>query len=189
MAVVQGHMTADELLNLPDDGCRHELVAGALTTMSPAGAEHGQFGANVVASLHTYVRAEKLGTVFNSDTGFVLSRDPDTVRAPDGAFVSRVRIRAAGRVKGYWPGVPDLAIEVISPGDLYSEVDEKVAEWLASGTQMVVVLNPRRRTADIHRPATPVRILSGADVLDGEDVVPGWLMSLADVFRDDLPDE
>jgi Uma2 family endonuclease len=186
MAVVQGRMTADELLQLPDDGCRHELIAGELTTMSPAGAEHGQFGANIIGSLHAYVRPRQLGLVFNSDTGFVLTRDPDTVRAPDVAFVARERSVAAGKVTGYWPGPPDLAVEVISPNDLYTEVDEKVAEWLASGTRMVIVLNPRRRTAAVHRPGAPVRMLSADDVLDGQDVVPGWSMPLADVFKDDL---
>ena len=188
MAITQRHMTADELLRLPDDGLRHELVGGELRTMSPAGAEHGSVAGNAFFSLKDHVRARRLGDVYASETGFLIARDPDTVRAPDVAFVTRERLRAAGSVQGYWPGAPDLAVEVISPNDLYTEVDEKVAEWLAAGTRMVVVLNPRRRGAQVHRPGAPVRILTAEDVLDGEDVVPGWRVPLAELFRDDAAD-
>jgi Uma2 family endonuclease len=85
-------------------------------------------------------------------------------------------------VRGYWQGAPDLAVEVISPNDLYAEVDEKVAEWLEHGTRLVFVVNPRRRTVAVHRSGQPVRILSEADVLDGEAVVPGWSLPVRDLF-------
>jgi Uma2 family endonuclease len=120
--------------------------------------------------------------VFGAETGFLLETDPDTVRAPDGAFVSRERAQTVGRVTGYWPGAPDLAIEVISPNDLYTEVEEKVAIWLAHGTRMVIVVNPRRRTIAVHRSPTEVRHLTADAVLDGEDVVPGWSVPVKDLF-------
>jgi Uma2 family endonuclease len=185
MAITQRRMTADELLRLPDDSCRHELVAGELRTMSPAGAEHGRVSAKVIASLSTYVESAGLGEVYSSETGFVLQREPDTVRAPDAAFLARARLEAAGSVAGFWPGPPDLAVEVVSPSDLYTEVEEKVMAWLEHGTRMVIVLNPRRRTAAVHRPGAPVTVLGTGAVLDGGDVVPGWRLPLAVVFGTD----
>src|SRR2546427_815931 len=144
MATAQRLMTADELLRLSDDGCRHELIGGELRTMPPAGFEHGWVAVRGISSLEAHVRAADLGAVLTSETGFLLTRQPDTVRAPDAAFVTRERLQATGVVPGYWPGAPDLAVEVVSPSDLYTDVEEKVAEWLEHGARMVVVLNPRR---------------------------------------------
>jgi len=116
------------------------------------------------------------------DVGFRLATDPDTVRAPDVAFVRRERVLAAGRVTGYWSGAPDLVVEVISPNDLYTEVEEKVAECLEHGARLVFVLNPRRRTVAVHRPDRPLRTLTVDDTLDGEDVVPGWTLPVRALF-------
>jgi len=85
-------------------------------------------------------------------------------------------------VTGYWPGAPDLAIEVISPNDLYTEVEDKAAMWLAHGTRMVVVLNPRQRSVTVYRSLTEVRRLTIEDTLDGEDVVPGWRVPVRELF-------
>ena len=175
-------MTAAELERLPRGRQRHELVRGALRTMPPAGFEHGDLTALFAASLAPYARAHELGKVLAGDPGFWLTVDPDTVRAPDVAFVTRERVEAAGRVPGYWAGAPDLAVEIISPNDLYTEVDEKIAEWLEHGTRLVLVVSPRRRTVALHRPGQSVRILAGDDLLDGEDVVPGWTLSLRELF-------
>ena len=182
MTTSQRLMTAEELLRLPDDGQRHELIAGELTTMPPSGAEHGRVAVRFTGPLSHYVAAHRLGEVFAAETGFLLARDPDTVRAPDVAFVSRERIAAAGNVTGYWPGAPDLAVELISPNDLYTEVDEKVATWLAHGARMVLVLNPRRRAVAVHRPGADVRHLTDDDTLAGEDVVPGWTVPVRELF-------
>lgn len=175
-------MTADELQQLPSGGPRYELVRGELRTMAPSGYEHGDVTLEIGASLRSYVQANRLGGVVAGDVGFRLTSDPDTVRAPDVAFIRQERLREVGRPTGYWPGVPDLAVEVISPNDLYTEVEEKVAEWLEHGTRMVVVVNPRRRTVAVHRPGQPVRSLTERDVLGGEDVVPGWSIPVADLF-------
>ena len=99
--------------------------------------------------------------------GFRLASDPDTVRAPDAAFVCQARLDAVGAVAGYWPGAPDLVVEVVSPGDRYGEVAEKVADWLAAGTQMVVVVEPQQRTVAVHRTADAVDVLREGDVLEG----------------------
>lgn len=182
MVTKPGVVTADELLNMPDDGYRYELVRGELRKMAPSGARHSAIGMTVGLSLGNHVTANKLGTVFGADGGFLLERDPDTVRAPDVGFVRRERMETVGLVDGYWPGAPDLAVEVISPSDLYTEVAEKVEEWLKAGTNMVVVVDPRRRVATVHRPGREPATLTEGEVLDGDDVVPGWRMAVSDIF-------
>jgi len=174
--------TAADLLALPNDGWRYELVRGELRQMPPAGSEHGGIAVNLTVSLGQYVKAHQLGRVFAAETGFVLTRDPDTVRAPDLAFVRQERDDAVGRVPGYWPGAPDLAVEVISAHDTYSEVEEKVQDWLAAGTRMVLVVDPRKRTATVYRPSAAAQYLTAPDTLDGGEVVPGWTMPVRELF-------
>ena len=173
--------TAEELFNMPDDGYRYELVRGKLRKMAPTGGEHGWIESDINGSLIPFVKANNLGRTFGGNTGFLLEQGPDHVRAPDVAFVRRERVEAIGRQIRYWPEAPDLAIEVISPDDRYTEVNEKVADWLAAGTRMVVVVNPRNRTVNVHTPDSAITLEMG-DTLDGGDVVPGWQMPLADVF-------
>jgi Uma2 family endonuclease len=182
VAIEHKLMTADQLFRLPRDGRRHELVRGELRTMPPSGFEHGDVTGEIGASLRTQVHRHGLGRVVVGDVGFQLVNDPDTVRAPDVAFVRAEKLAEVGRPRGYWPGAPDLAVEVVCPNDLYTEVDEKVAEWLEYGARMVLVVNPRRRTVAVQRPGQPVRILGEDDVLDGEDVVPGWSVRVLDLF-------
>jgi len=183
MTVNTGLMTADDLWRLPDDGMRHELVHGELRTMAPTGLEHADHESVFDGSLGPYVRSRKLGRVFTGDPGFLLTTNPDTVRAPDLAFIRRERLLTSGIPRGYYHGVPDLVVEVISPNDLYTEVEEKVAEWLEHGTQIVFVVNPRRQTVAVHRPGQPVRILGTDDVLSCEDVIPGWTLPIRELFE------
>ena len=122
------------------------------------------------------------GEIYAAGTGFVIGTAPDTVRAPDVSFVSRERAEATAEERGFFPGAPDLAVEVISPNDRYSEIEEKVSDWLRAGTQMVVVIDPHQRTATVYRAPDDICILTEGDMLDGGDVVPGWKMPLADVF-------
>jgi len=175
-------VTAEELLDMPDDGYRYELVRGELRKMAPASYDHGTVSGNVFASLHTHVRNNGLGKVTAAETGFLLATNPDTVRAPDAAFVRRERDAAAGPVNGFFPGPPDLAVEIISPNDRYTEVYEKVDEWLDAGSGMVVVVNPRNRTATVRVAGANPVILHEGDTLDGGDVVPEWRMAVADMF-------
>jgi Uma2 family endonuclease len=183
MATTDKLMTADELLRLPDDGQRHELIAGELRTMAPSGGEHGRVTLNLTTPLDQYVRAHGLGCVYAAETGFQLTAGPDTVRAPDVAFVRQERVLAVGRVMGYLPGPPDLAAEVLSPNDRPAEVEEKVASWLAHGTRLVLVVDPRRRIVRVYRPGTPPHTLAESDVLSGEDVVPGWTLPVGALFE------
>src|SRR5256885_1445334 len=142
--------TAEELLRMPDDGFRYELVKGELKKMSPAGHKHGKLAMRVGSPLFQHVEAHNLGVVYGAETGFRISSAPDTVRAPDVAFVSQKRLDEVGDVEGYWPGAPDLVVEVISPGDTYSEVEEKASEWLSAGARMVIIINPRKRTVTVY---------------------------------------
>ena len=137
----------------------------------------------LVARLGTHVEASDLGVVLGPDTGFSIASDPDTVRAPDVSFVRRDRIPQGGLPKGYWRGAPDLAVEVISPGDTYSEVESKVEEWLGAGTRLVVVLNPRSSTATVYRSRSEVVRLLHSDDLDLGAVVRGFTCPVADLMR------
>ena len=181
MATKAKLMTAEELLEMPDDGFRYELVRGELVKMAPAGRIHGKRGNRVNYSLSAHVYENNLGETYLAETGFHLETDPDHVLAPDIAFVSREREEATPDVDGFFPGPPDLAVEVVSPSDRLTEVTDKVAEWLAAGTRMVVVVNPRNHTVQSHT-LDGVTELTEADTLDGGDVVPGWRLPVADIF-------
>jgi Uma2 family endonuclease len=175
-------MTAEDLERLPNDHMRHELVRGELRTMPPAGGEHGVLVINLSAPLAVHVKANKLGLVFGAETGFRIAKDPDTVRAPDIAFVRKDRIPAAGIPKSFWPGPPDLAVEMVSPGDTHDEVEEKVQEWLDAGTVVVWVVSPKRRTVTVHRSAKDVVILTEKDELDGGALLPGFRCRVSEIF-------
>ena len=175
------HITADDLLRIPDDGSRYELVEGTLREMAPAGHQHGRIAVNVSTPLAQHVKTNNLGAVYAAETGFKLASNPDTVRAPDVAFVRRERVEAVGDGEGFWPGAPDLAVEVVSPGDSY-DVEEKVFDWLDAGTRLVIVANPRKRLVTLYRSLTDVVVLTEADVQDVGDVVPGLALLVKDIF-------
>ena len=176
-------MTAEELFKMPDDGYhRYELVRGELRTMAPPGTYHGKSATRVGMHLGNFVNENDLGEVYIAEVGFLIGSNPDHVRAPDVAFVRREREDEVGEMHGYFPGPPDLAIEVISPNDIYREVNEKVQDWLDAGTRMVIVINPRRREVRVHAPLADTVILTPGDTLDGGDVVPGWTIPVSRVF-------
>jgi Uma2 family endonuclease len=183
MALRTGAHTAEGLWNLPDDGLLHELVAGELRVMVPPGAEHGRVAATVAGLLFAHARQTGAGVTFAAETGFLLARDPDTVRAPDAAFVTTDRAEAVGRTEKYWPGAPDFVAEVISPSDTFADVEAKTLGWLEAGTRLVLVLNPAQRTATTYRGQEAVRVHSGDEILDLSDALPGWQVALPDFFR------
>jgi Uma2 family endonuclease len=181
MATQLRTITADELLAMPEDDIRRELVEGELREMTPAGRRHARLARNIMRSLDPYVAAHGLGEAY-PEYGYILESDPDTVRAPDVSFVRADRLDAGGAEEGYYYGVPDLAIEVISPTDRYSEVRAKVDQYLGAGTPMVVVVDPPRRAATVYRVRNKPVELTENDVLDGEDVVPGWKLPVRNIF-------
>jgi Uma2 family endonuclease len=174
-------ISAAELWGLPDDGQRRELVEGQLRVMTPAGAEHGRIASTANRLLSVQVHATGAGVTFGAETGFILCSDPDTVRAPDAAFVARARAEAVGRTEGFWPGAPDFAVEVLSPNDSFGEVESKALSWLAAGATALLVLDPARRSASVYRGRGDVRVYTDGD-LDLSDAVPGWRVALADFF-------
>lgn len=175
-------VTADELLRMAGGTSRHELLHGELRTMSPAGYRHGRVAMNIGVSLTQHVRNQGLGQVVAAETGFELASDPDHVRAPAVAFVCRKRLGELGETAGFWPGAPDLAVEVVSPTDRFADVEAKVLDWLHAGTAMVVVANPEARSLTVYRSLSDVRVLTGDTVLDGADVVPGWRLPVREAF-------
>lgn len=174
-------MTAQELLEYSHEPYRQELIDGILHEMEPPGAEHGFVAATIARLLMRHVD-DADGIVFASEVGFHLASDPDTVRAPDVAFVARARIPEGGIPRGYWPGPPDLAIEVVSPNDRRSQVEGKALDWLAAGTRAVVVLDPPLRTATVYRARDDIRVLTADQRLDLDDAVPGWSVGVGELF-------
>jgi Uma2 family endonuclease len=180
MATIEHITTADELLHASGLG-RCELVRGELHMMSPAGFDHGRIAAVLCAQVWAFVRLRGLGVVTGAETGFFIQRNPDTVRAPDVGFVAARRV-PPGPAPGFFEGAPDLAVEVVSPGDRASELLAKVQDWLDAGCQIVWVVDPAKRTVAVHRPdAQPAR-LGPADELTAEDLLPGLRLRVEEVL-------
>ncbi len=175
-------MTAEDLLKLPDDGRRYELVRGKLIRMSPSGSRSSIVSGRISNRVGPFVEQHRLGFCGDSDWGFILASNPDVVRAPDVGFVRADRIPPEGIPEGFWPGAPDLAVDVLSSSDRFSDVLEKVQEYLAAGTRLIWVVDPDARRATVFRPA-PAPVTVGADSeLSGEDVLPGFVLKLAEVW-------
>jgi len=176
-------MTADELLAMPDDGNRYELVEGELICMSPSSVWPGIVGGNIFGLLWTFLRRRRgLGICGISEVGFRLASDPDTVRAPDVWFVRAERVAAQGIPEGFWPGAPDLAVEVLSPSDRFTAVLRKVQDYLSAGTRLIWVIDPQGRSAAVFQPDAMPSLLGEDGMLDGADVLPGFSLRLRDIL-------
>ncbi|MBI2939990.1 MAG: Uma2 family endonuclease [Chloroflexi bacterium] len=176
-------ITAEELERMPQADGRVELVRGELVGMAPAGHRHGRITGRLHGRLDAFVVKAGLGWVYSSDTGFVLARNPDTVRAPDIAYVARERAMAQAGEEGFFEGPPDLAVEVVSPSDTLVDIETKVIEYLRAGTRLVWVVNSRTRTVTVYRSLKNVRILTEAETLAGEEVLPGFATTVGELFE------
>jgi len=172
--------TAEQLFREPGLG-RCELLRGELVLMSPSGSLHAIVAATLGGILYDYVTQRKLGSVFGAEGGFRIGHDPDTVRAPDAAFVSAARMPASIPA-GFFPGPPDLAVEVLSPSDRASEVLTKVSDWLEAGCRIVWVVDPEAQSVTVYAPDKAMRILHRSDALTGEEVLPGFQVELSKLF-------
>jgi Uma2 family endonuclease len=178
--------TADDLLSLSEsasDGRIYELVEGKLYEMPPPSPRHGEVTSNIDFLLQTHVRQFRLGRVLAGDPGFVLGRNPDTVRGPDVAYLSYQRFPADEELPiHYGDFVPDLAVEVVSPSDTRPYLLQKMEAWLAAGVGVVWIVDPRRRQVAIHSADRDTVILHPDDTLDGSPVLPGFTCLVGDFF-------
>jgi Uma2 family endonuclease len=183
MAVSAPQFTAEQLARMPDDdGHSYELVRGELLVMSKPKWLHGLVSANICAPLWGHVRRTKCGVVLAGDIGFQLEHNPDTVRAPDVAFVSSVRSEEMLEASKFVQGSPDLAVEVVSPNDRPRAVREKAAEWLEGGAIAVLVIDPAEQMASVYRQQGKVRVFASGDTLDLSDAVPGFGIAVDELF-------
>jgi Uma2 family endonuclease len=176
-------LTEADLATLPDDGFRHELQAGLLLAEPRPFLVHAQVQARLIALLHEFVRPRELGQVLG-DGGFLLASDPDTVRGPDVAFVAKARWSAVADKNRFFRGAPDLAIEILSPSNRPGDIHAKVADYLAAGARLVWIVDPKRRTVNVHETLLAPRRLGATDVLDGADVLPGLAITVGTIFEE-----
>lgn len=182
-AVPKQHLlSAEEFAALPREGLRTELIEGEVKATALAFDDHGIVSMHLGGLMLHHVLSNDLGEVYAAETGFLIARNPDTVRAPDVAFIQKDRLPPRGGKPGWVRVIPDLVAEVVSSGDRISEVDDKVRMWLDAGVRVVLVAWPDRRTIDVYRPGEPMRTLRESDQLDDGDVVPGLALPLSQVF-------
>jgi Uma2 family endonuclease len=181
MAVERKPVTAEELLAMPDDGLRRELIDGEVRTMAPAGGGHGLYVGAIQGHIFVFLLTHPIGVVLAAETGFLLGRGPDRVRAPDVAVVLDANRPRETIGPGYLEGAPDLAVEVVSPNDSTDEVAGKVADWLAAGTSMVWVVY-RGPRIEVHRAGGRLQRLGADDEIDGGELLPGFRMRVRDLL-------
>ncbi len=174
--------TVEELEQRPSDEGRFELIAGELIPMSPTGDEHAEIKGILAAELVNFNRLKRIGKVYVGDVGVVLHRDPDTVLAPDLAFVGTARVRPKSEPLSFLRQAPDLAIEIVSPSDRLPEVRNKVAMFLAAGVEQVWVVNPATQSVTVFHHGGAPRVLRDVDTLDGGAILPGFTLRVADIF-------
>lgn len=176
-------LTAEELQrhHFPDK--RTELIRGRLVVREPAGYRHGVIAAEIAYRIRRFIEDKDLGVVVAAETGFTLARNPDTVRAPDAGFVAKARLPQPVP-RGFAAMAPDLAVEVLSPDDRAGETLAKVADWLSAGTQLVWVIDPDRRVARVYRADGTESFLAESDALDGESLLPGFLLPLQTALKE-----
>lgn len=176
-------LTTDDLLALPDDGQHeYELVRGKLVPMPPPNWRSSAVATSVVIEMGSFVKQHRLGMCLGADGGFILEHDPDTVRIPDCSFIRAERVEREAPERGIWPSAPDLAVEVLSPSNRFTEMAEKVENYLRSGVRLVWVIDPEARVAFVYAPGRPVTRVGEDGTLSGEDVLPGFTLSLAEVW-------
>ena len=175
-------LTAEDLLRLNSQGVKGELIRGVLCETVSAGAEHSFIAGNILSGLHHHVRPRRLGRVGGTDGGVLIQRDPATVREPDVYYISAEKLPLDVRVQGYLEVMPELVVEIVSPSDRGEAVNDKTLMWLTHGVMMVVEVYPAEQAVMVHRSGFPPITLTGDDVLEVEDVLPGFSLPLSEIF-------
>jgi Uma2 family endonuclease len=179
--VPPSRLLPEDLLRMPDDGWRYELIAGELHRMPPDAMGHGRWGENLAYPLSGHVRRHRLGRVY-TNVGFTLVADPATVLGPDISFVRTDREPPIDEQSGFVAMAPDLAVEIPAPSNGAGEIVRTVRISLAAGVRLVWIVDPLSRTVAVHHPDRTARMPVEGEVLDGEDVVPGFALPVAEVF-------
>jgi Uma2 family endonuclease len=177
------HWTDEEFRALPDDGHHYEVVNGELVDMGNSGAKHGYICSLLLAALMNYILPKKLGVILDSSTAFTMKNG--NKRSPDIAFFAKERLQGLEELPtGYLEGAPDLAVEVLSPGNTVEEIDDKLKDYFENGTRLVWVISPNQHYVLVYRCASePDRLLKSIDTIEGEDIVPGFTFSVANLFQ------
>jgi Uma2 family endonuclease len=181
METVKKTLTADEYFNLGDIG-PSELIRGELVLGSSNGFYQGCIASNIVWAIGKFSKSQKLGRVSSAGAGFLISRNPDTVRAPDVAFVRAGRIPPGGQKK-FFEGPPDLAVEVLSPDDRSSEMNAKIHDWLQAGCMQVWVVDPQTKSVMVYRSTCDNSLFGENDTLAADDILPGFSLPVADILE------
>ncbi len=176
-------MTAEELLQLGDDR-PGELIAGEFIPMSPAGGRHGKYAILIGRIVGDYVEDHELGEIFGAETGFIISHNPDTVRAPDFAFIAKERLALISEFDEFLAIPPDLAVEIVSPNDRWTRIEEKVQDYLRAGVRLVWVINPKTKTIHVYQSFSEVAVLTLEDQLEGGEVLPGFSVAVGSIFSE-----
>ena len=174
--------SAAQLFSTPHNGNRRELVKGILIVMAPAGSEHGRIASRILTRLSNHVEANNLGETFAAETGFLIETNPDTVRAPDAAFLSYERMSTVDDTSAYLPLAPDLVVEVLSPSDSSSDVEAKVEQWLSAGSPIVLVADPKNETLRVYRSKSEIQVLHSGEVFSSGEVCNDWQLAVDDIF-------
>ena len=177
--------TEGELQALPEDGYIHEIVNGELVMSPKNNFQHGDICIRLSFALESFNRAHKLGVVLDSSTGFWMKNR--NCRAPDISFIPKERLKRLGfrrHTRQFFPGAPDLAVEILSPNNTRAEMDERLADFFSSGTQLAWIIHPQEQFVEICHSPVQRKILGSGAVLDGEQLLPGFQYPIADLFQE-----
>jgi Uma2 family endonuclease len=161
-----------------------ELIRGELVLMSPTNDDHSAMSCVLTIYLGHYILENKLGKVHSAEPGFIVERNPDTVRVPDFAFVTKEKRAKQGRSEKFMPYAPDLVVEVKSPSDSYKYVEEKTQQWLAAGCLVVIVVDPKKRNVKQYYADGRCETLDESDTLTCGELVPGWEFPVKRIFEE-----
>jgi Uma2 family endonuclease len=174
--------TEEELMALPKDGHKHELINGEIIE-SPTGYRHEDIAAAVLMAMRLHVRQHKLGSVCGSSLGCWMASG--NLLSPDVSFIHKSRVpRGREAVKRYFQGAPDLVVEVLSPWDRTIRIRDKMVEYFDSGARLAWVINPEEKSTLVYRGAEAEHLLRLTDALDGENVLPGFRLPLEELFAE-----
>ncbi len=176
--------TEAELQALPDDGFTHEVVNGDLVMSPKNNFYHGDICSELLTAMRLFAKKNRLGAVLDSSTGFWMKNR--NCRAPDISFVSRARLQALGFKRStstFFPGAPDLAVEILSPNSTRAEMDERLKDFFASGTKLAWIIDPSAQRAEICHSLTHRELVGSGGFLEGEDLLPGFRYPIADLFE------